>query len=87
MASQEPRADGAGAGPAGRQDVRAHRDAAAMTREEPTAPIERLGGKVRGRSAGRRLRGRRAMSRSKLDKADAGVPTLEEAEFRRLIMS
>ena len=58
-----------------------------MTREEATAAIERLGGKVSG-SVSRKttylLAG--AEAGSKLDKAQAlGIPVLDEQEFRRLL--
>jgi DNA ligase (NAD+) len=58
-----------------------------MTREQATAAIERLGGKVAG-SVSRKTAGVivGADSGSKADKArELGVPMLEEAEFLRLI--
>lgn len=60
---------------------------ASMTREEATAAIERLGGKVAG-SVSRKTAGVvvGADPRSKAEKAhELGVPTLDEAAFRRLI--
>ena len=58
-----------------------------MTRDEATAAIERLGGKVAG-SVSKKTSGgdRRADAGSKADKArELGVPTLDEPAFLALI--
>ena len=58
-----------------------------MTREEATAEIERLGGKVSGSVSQKTsyvVAGEEAGS--KLEKARTlGIPVLDEAEFRRLV--
>jgi len=59
-----------------------------MTREDAEAAIERLGGKVSGsvsKKTSHLVVG--ADAGSKLEKAQSlGVPTMDEAEFRTLIM-
>ena len=89
MASQQPEPAVAAAGPLAGKTFVLTGTLPAMTREEATAEIERLGGKVSGSVSKKTsyvVAGEDAGS--KLDKARAlGVPVLTEDDFRKLIIS
>jgi DNA ligase (NAD+) len=88
MASQQPPVEQVAAGPLAGKTVVLTGTLGSMTREEATAAIERLGGKVSG-SVSRKtsfvVAG--AEAGSKLEKARSlGIEVMDEDEFKRLII-
>jgi DNA ligase (NAD+) len=88
MSSLQPPVEQVAAGPLAGKTVVLTGTLASMTREEATAAIERLGGKVSG-SVSRKtsfvVAG--AEAGSKLEKARSlGIEVMDEDEFRRLII-
>jgi DNA ligase (NAD+) len=88
MTSQQPPVEQEAAGPLTGKTFVITGTLASMTREEATSAIERLGGKVAGSVSKKTscvVAG--AEAGSKLEKAKGlGIPILDEAEFKRLII-